>query len=167
MSTARWCAAAIAIFLVGACSRTPEAEENVRKALDEADIEEVEVYVDEEATVVHLAGTVETLADRTRAGEIAAATVGTTGRVINELTVQALEVPPDDPDEQLTSALDRLIDKDATLRERDVNVHVDDGRVTVTGEVRTAAEKERVSSLIKGAAGVIAIDNQLQLHTEH
>ena len=155
-----------AAFLIGACSLTSDTESNVRKALDEADIRAVEVHVDSDANVVHLTGTVDTLAERTRAEEIASATIGTSGKVVNELTVQALEAPPDDPDEQLTSALDGLIDKDRVLRERDVNIAVSDGIVTVSGEVRSAAERDRVTRMLEQAPGVVSVSNQLQIHTE-
>jgi osmotically-inducible protein OsmY len=151
--------------LMAGCGRT-DTESNVRKALDEANMESVEVYVNGE-DAVHLSGTVDTLADRTRAEEIAAAAVGTSGRVINELTVEALEETPDGPDEQLTHALDRLIDNDPVLRERDVNIAVANGAVTITGEVATDAERQRVTALLREAPGVASLTNQLQLHTDH
>ena len=166
MSHVRWLlAAATAALFVGSCNR-PDTEANVRKALDEANIPTVEVHVNAD-DVVHLVGTVETLADRTRAEEVAAAAVGTTGRVVNELTVEALEEPPDDPDEVLSRALDRLIDKDPVLRERDVNIEVANSAVTITGEVSTTAERERVSALLRGAPGVGTLTNKLQIHTDH
>ena len=167
MKTLRWGAAAAATLLAVVCSRTPDTEANVRKALDEANIDTVEVQVNGDPAVVHLIGTVDTLADRTRAEEIAAATVGTTGRVINELTVEALDEPPDDPDEQLTRALDRVIDGDPVLRERDINIQVSRGEVTITGEVRTPAERDRVGGLLRSAPGVSSLTNQLQIHTDH
>jgi osmotically-inducible protein OsmY len=166
MSTAgRWCVVMVALALAAACGRT-NTESNVRKALDDANMTSVDVFVNGE-DAVHLTGTVETLADRTRAEEIAAATVGTTGRIVNELTVVALEETPDDPDEQLTHALDRLIDADPVLRERDVNIAVTNGAVTITGEVRTDAERQRVGALLGDAPGVSSLTNQLQIHTDH
>jgi osmotically-inducible protein OsmY len=153
------------LALAAACGRG-DTEGNVRKALDQANMKSVEVYVNEDS-VVHLTGTVGTLSDRTRAEEIAAATVGTTGRIVNELTVEALEEVPDDPDEQLTHALDRLIDGDPVLRERDINIGVTNGAVTVTGEVQTAAERQRAATLLGNAPGVASLTNQLQVHTDH
>lgn len=166
MSTVRRrCVATALIVLAAACART-DTEGNVRKALDEANMKSVDVYVNDDS-IVHLTGTVGTLSERTRAEEIASAAVGTTGRVVNELTVEALEEPPDDPDGQLTHALDRLIDADPVLRERDVNITVASGAVTITGEVRTDAERRRVASLLRGAPGVASLTNQLQIHTDH
>ena len=36
-----------------------------------------------------------------------------------------------------------------------------------TGEVRTAAERERVGGLLRGAPGVGSLTNQLQIDTDH
>jgi osmotically-inducible protein OsmY len=147
-----------------ACSRPDGTQQNVKRALDDAQIRNVEVAVDEREAVVHLSGTVETLADRTRAEEVANSVVGTTGRVVNDLTIEDFEDDvPDGPDEVLTSALDLLIDGDATLRERDVNVTVRDGAVTIQGEVRTAGERTRAARLVGTAPGVTSITNDLRV----
>lgn len=90
MRRTAWCFLVAAMLSAAACDRDPDTEGNVRKALEEANIDTVEVEVDDDANIVHLQGTVGTLADRTRAEEIATAVVGTSGRVINELTVEAL-----------------------------------------------------------------------------
>ena len=61
----------------------------------------------------------------------------------------------------------RLIDRlelDNFLRDRDINVQVVDGTVSVTGEVWTPLEKERVSELLRGVAGVIDVANELVIH---
>lgn len=59
---------------------------------------------------------------------------------------------------------DRLLDRlelDNFLRDRDIRVTVVDGFVTVTGEVWSPLERERVSQLIRGVPGVIDVDNEL------
>ena len=147
-----------------ACTRPADTEQNVKQALDSAAIRNVEVAVDEGEALVHLSGTVETLADRTRAEEVAASVVGTSGRVVNDLTIEDFEDDtPDSPDEQLTTELDRLFDQDRILRERDVNVSVVDGAVTIHGEVRTTGERARALRLIKSAAGVTSVSNELRV----
>ena len=87
-------AAAAAAAMV-ACGRADDTEEMVRAALVQADIREVDVVADEDT--VRLTGTVDTLADRTRAVELAAAIVGTAAAVRNEITVTGLG-PLEDPD---------------------------------------------------------------------
>jgi osmotically-inducible protein OsmY len=56
--------------------------------------------------------------------------------------------------------LDRL-ELDNFLRERDIRLHVMDGLVSVTGEVWTPLERQRVSELIRGVPGVIDVYNEL------
>jgi len=147
-----------------ACTRPADTEENVKRALDDAAIQNVEVVVDDAEALVHLSGTVETLADRTRAEEVAHSVVGTSGRVVNDLTIEDFEDDtPDSPDEQLTAQLDQLIDADRTLRERDVNLVVRDGAVTISGEVWTTDERTRAARLIEKAPGVVSVANELRV----
>jgi osmotically-inducible protein OsmY len=111
---------------------------------------------------VHLTGTVGTMSDRTRAGEIANAAVGTSGRVMNELTVGALNGGhPDDLDDELEDRLERIVDSDPVLKERDINFDVKGGTVTITGEVRSAEEKDKVGQMVEAAPGVKDVVNQL------
>jgi osmotically-inducible protein OsmY len=155
------------VFAAIACGRGPDTEENIRKALDQANMNAVQVDVDDEARIVHLQGTVGTMADRTRANEIATAVVGTSGRVLNELTVEGLTSrSADDFDGQITDRLDELLDSDAVLRERDVNLQVIHGMVAITGEVRTADEKNKVEQLVRAAPGVKDVANGLQIRNE-
>jgi osmotically-inducible protein OsmY len=150
-----------------ACDRGPDTENTVRKALDQANMNAVEVDVDREANIVHLQGTVGTMADRSRANEIATAVVGTSGRVLNELTVDGLTSrSADDFDGQITDRLDEMLDSDPVLRERDVNIEVANGMVAITGEVRTADEKNKVEQLVKAAPGVKDVANGLQIRAE-
>ena len=147
-----------------ACSRPADTEGSLRKALDDAEIRNVEVAVDDREALVHLSGTVETLADRTRAEEVANAVVGTSGRVVNDLTIEDFEdTAPATPDEQLTARIDSLIDADRTLRERDVNILVRDGVVTIAGEVRTQGERARAARLVEKVPGVTTVTNELHV----
>jgi hypothetical protein len=84
----RRAAPVIGAALLLACTPSDDMEEMVRDALKQANVGEVEVHRD--ANTVHLTGTVDTLADRSRAEELAAAIVGTAGRVSNEIAVTGL-----------------------------------------------------------------------------
>jgi osmotically-inducible protein OsmY len=58
----------------------------------------------------------------------------------------------------------RLIDRlglDTFLRDRDIQVEVVDGVVSITGEVWTPLEKQRASALVRHVAGVIDVANDL------
>ena len=148
-----------------ACGGREDTKANVEKALEQANIPNVEVAVDE--NIVHLKGTVGTMSHRTRAEEVASAAVGTSGRVLNELTVEGLnEDTADDLDDDLEDVLDRMIDNDPVLRERDINFEVANGAVTVKGEVRSADEKNKVTQIVKAAPGVKDFANALEIHAE-
>ena len=88
MRERRRAALAIGAALLLACRPSEDMEEMVRDALKQANVGEVQVHRD--ATTLHLTGTVDTLADRSRAEELAAAIVGTSGRVSNEIAVTGL-----------------------------------------------------------------------------
>jgi osmotically-inducible protein OsmY len=155
----------MAVAAVGiGCGRAPDTEENVRKALDQANMQVVQVEVDDDANIVHLKGTVETMGDRTRAEEVASATVGTTGRVLNELTVKGLnDETAGDLDDEIDETLNRTLNNDPVLKERDVDFRVANGMVTITGEVASADEKTRVEQLVKAAPGVKDVANGLEI----
>ena len=148
--------------LAVACGRNSDTKANVQGALKQANIDKVEVDVDRESNIVHLKGTVDTMTDRTRAEEVANAAVGTSGRVLNELTVEGLNAETaDDLDDEIEDGLDRMVDKDPVLKERDVHFDVHNGMVTIKGEVRSVDEKRRVGEMVAAAPGVKDVANGL------
>src|SRR6478672_4383645 len=87
----------------GACSRNnaPDPGDRTKQALTDANIKDVNVDWDKDARVAHLKGTVDSTRERERAAQVAETAVGTSGRVLNELTVEnvkefanALEIKP-------------------------------------------------------------------------
>ena len=167
MKAANTSAILVTCALALACGGREDTKENVAKALEQANLQNVAVDVDKESNIVHLKGTVGTMSDRTRAEEVASAAVGTSGRVLNELTVEGLNTETaDDLDEDIEDALDRMVDDDPVLRERDINFEVANGVVTVKGEVRSAKEKNQVTQIVKAAPGVKDFANALEIHPE-
>lgn len=164
--TFRVCAATVMACVGLACHRGPDTEGTLRKALDQANMHQVEVKVDGDERIVHLKGTVASMAERSRAEEVADAVVGTSGRVLNELTVKGLnDTTADDLDGDIRKNLDRVIDNDATLKQRDVNFEVTNGMVAIKGTVRSVDEKNRVGELTKAAPGVKDVANGLQIES--
>jgi osmotically-inducible protein OsmY len=160
----RVCAVVAAACLGAACQRSPDTENTLRKALDQANMRQVDVKVDNDEHIVHLKGVVGSLAERSRAGEVADAVVGTSGRVLNELTVKGVnERTADDLDGDTHRNLDQMIDNDAVLKQRDINFDVANGMVAIKGTVRSADEKNRVGDLTKAAPGVKDVANGLQI----
>jgi osmotically-inducible protein OsmY len=149
------------------CHRGPDTKNNVRKALDQANMQQVDVRVDGDANIVHLEGTVGSLEERSRAQEVADAVVGTSGRVLNEVTVKGInDTRAADLDKQIQKTLDAMIDDDPTLKQRDINFEVRNGMVAITGEVRSADEKNRAGEITKAAPGVKDVANGLQIHAQ-
>jgi len=149
------------------CSRGPDTKGDVRKALDQANMPRVEVKVDTDEHIVHLQGVVGSLAERSRAQEVADAVVGTSGRVLNELTVKGLnDTTAGDLDNDVRKGLDKMVDNDPTLKQRDINFDVVNGMVTIKGSVRNADEKNRVGDMTKAAPGVKDVANGLQIDAE-
>jgi osmotically-inducible protein OsmY len=153
-----------ALIASAACNTGPNPSEDVLKALKTANLNDVVVEWDSAARIAHLKGTVDRPADRQRANEIATATVGTTGTVLNEVTIKGLnETTAGNLDGEITSQLKKMRDNDAILRDRDIDFEVNNGVVTVKGEVRTADEKNKVTELVKAAPGVKDMANALEI----
>jgi osmotically-inducible protein OsmY len=152
----------------GACNtnnRTvPDPSDRTKQALDQANIKDVNVDWDKDARVAHLKGTVDSSTERDRADQVAETAIGTSGTVLNELTVKGVDAKhADDMDGDISRALKDMIDRDQVLRDRDVHVDVNNGVVTVRGEVRTAGEKEKVSQIVKSAPAVKDFANELEI----
>jgi osmotically-inducible protein OsmY len=149
---------------VAACNRGPDPEEQISKALKDAKLDDVKVDWDRDAHVAHLKGTVPQATDRQRAEDVAAAAVGTSGRVLNEVTIKDVnEKTADNLDGDIRTHLKDAVGNDQVLRDRDIDFDVNNGVVTVKGEVRTAAEKNKVSEIVRAAPGVKDMANTLEI----
>ncbi|HEY7290685.1 MAG TPA: BON domain-containing protein [Vicinamibacterales bacterium] len=158
------CCLTLALGVVGACNRAPDPSDQVSKALKNASLDNVKVDWDKDARIAHLKGTVDQATDRQRAEDVAQAAVGTSGRVLNEVTVKNVnERTADDLDSGIKKFLKDSVDKDKMLSQRDINFDVNNGVVTIKGDVRTAAEKTRVSEIAREAPGVKNVANALEI----
>lgn len=139
-----------------------DAANRVERALDEAKVEGVNVDYDRNARVVHLKGQVDSSQAKARAEEIAETVVGTSGTVLNELTVEGTDEDRlESVDDQLKTRLNDSIAAHPELSEQPVDFYVNNGVVTITGEVRTAAQKAEVGRLVKETPGVKDFANEL------
>src|SRR5690242_17455033 len=97
---------------VAACSKpsVPNPTDNAERALKDAKLDHVKFDWDRDARVGHLKGTVDSAAEKSRAEEVANAAVGTTGRVVNEVTIEGVnEKTADDNDGRIKSDLKRAV----------------------------------------------------------
>lgn len=153
------------LSFAGACSNSNnDTGDRVNKALKDANVKNVNVDYDKNANVVHLKGKVDTTYDKDRADQIATSVVGTSGKVLNELTVEGMDdKTADDMDSQIKTRLNDAVKADQRLTDDNIDFHVNNGVVTVTGEVQNAQEKERVGELVKGTTGVKDVANELTI----
>jgi osmotically-inducible protein OsmY len=154
-------------LVLGACHKGPDPSGTVERALQEGHLGQVKVSWDDDAHVARLRGTVATPTDRTRAEDLATSAVGTSGKVLNELTIKGVnDQTAGDLDKDTKRALKKTIDSDRVLHDRDIDVEVHNGAVLVKGKVRSAAEKSRVSELVLNAPGVRQMANALEIEPE-
>ena len=153
---------------ISACNKAPDPGEQVRDALKAAAIDDVNVNYDRDSKAIHLKGSVESAAVKDRAEQVATKAVGTSGNVLNEITVEntVAEKRADDMDGTIRSRLNDMVDADAILKDRDVNFDVNNGAVEIKGSVATAAEKAKIGEMVKGMAGVKDMANGLEVRPD-
>lgn len=150
----------IAIKLPGTPGRTDtEIAKAVRNAL------EWDVFVPEErvqstvsAGVVTLKGDVESWAQRDDAERAVRNLSGVRG-VTNRLEVKPPKVAAAEVQKYIVDALERQAMREA----KRITLGVRDGRVTLSGRVRSWAEREAVVGAAKGTPGVRAVQDQLHI----
>lgn len=150
-----------------ACEREPDVTEQVEQRLDAAKLDQVDVTWDNDARIAHLTGQVRSPEERQRAEEIATSAVGTSGTVLNELTVEGLnEDAAGELDGQIRDRLTELVDGDPELKDRNIEFDVNNGAVSVTGTVANESEKQRVTQMVQSAPGVTDFANRLEIEAQ-
>jgi osmotically-inducible protein OsmY len=151
------------VVMAAACAQNePDYEEAANRALDQANLDDVEADFDTTERVVHVKGTVPSEADRQRAGDVVQQAVNNGAQVANEVTVEGgHEQTADDLDGGIETRLSNLVDLDPALKDLDVNFDANNGVVTISGAVPTTAEKTRVEQMVRGEAGVRDVVNSL------
>jgi hyperosmotically inducible protein len=149
----------------GACtSGNTDTGARVDQALKDANVKNVNVDYDRSANVIHLKGKVNSPDEKERAEQVAASAVGTSGKVLNELEVEGTDSDRiESVDDQIENRLNDSVKADPQLTEQDIDFRVSNGMVTITGEVKTAAQKARVGDLVKGTPGVKDMANELHV----
>lgn len=149
--------------LAGACSSDNDPKDLVSKELETAQIDDVNLDYDRGNRVLHLKGEVENEAERSRAEEIANRVVGTSGSVANELTIVGMEDRADDMDGAIRRELNARMDNDVVLEKRDINFDVNNGVVTIKGNVADDTERQKVNDMAKATPNVKDVVNALTL----
>jgi hyperosmotically inducible periplasmic protein len=159
------CLAVLITAGLGACNRGPDPKDQSERDLKSASIPDVNVDYDRSNQVIHLKGAVDNSAEKSRAEDIAQRAVGTSGRVANELTVKGVnDKTADDMDNAIRKELNAKVNNDRMLEDRSINFDVNNGVVTIKGEVRSEAEKAKVNEMAKSTENVRDVVNALEIN---
>jgi osmotically-inducible protein OsmY len=162
----------IALAITLACSnqtKAPDVTDNVRHALDSAGLNDVRVSQDRDKNVVTLTGNVATDDDKARAESIAKSQAGS-AVVANEIGIR----PKGDEGtaRKVDSELDSGIDKnlEAMLVEhkmnRAVRYDVNNGVVTLKGNVPSQGQRTNVEKLAQQVPNVKQVVNELEVKNQ-
>jgi osmotically-inducible protein OsmY len=158
------CALVVGLAVAPACNRGPDVKKTASDALDRAQIQHVNLDWDKDARVLHMKGEVPSDQERARAEQVVTQAVGTSGKVANELTIKGVDSrTADDLDGSLRSHIRNLIDEDAALKKDKVNVDVNNGVVTLKGDVANAHDRQRAYELASQVPGVKEVVNSLEV----
>src|SRR6185369_15641839 len=152
--------AAAALIATVACGpKTPDYEKTADNALSSAALDKkVNADYDRDAKTVHLKGTVDTENDRQKAEDVVQKAVGTGAHVANEVTVANKDdKTANDFDGAIETRLGELVDKEAALKDDDINFDANNG------VVKSAAERDHVGDLARSQPGVKDVINSLEV----
>ena len=157
-----------ALLLTIACSRRDNVsyKDDVKKALEQADLKDVTVSEDRDKNTITLGGTVHSDQAKAKAGEVAKATANT--RIIaNEISVQPVG---SEQAKDVNSNLDDAIEKDykaaliaSGLDKQHVRFKAKNGVLTLRGSVKNANERKEAANLAAGIPHVQQVLNQIEV----
>src|SRR6202047_1392358 len=163
-----------AVTTLMACSngatKSPDVTDNVRKALDQANLHDVKVSQDRDKGVVTLTGQVAAAADKAQAESITKSIAG------SQVVADEIAVVPPGPSasdaKTINSDLDKGIEKnlDAALVQNKLNksvkYDVKNGVVTLTGEVISQLRRAHAEKVALSVPNVKQVVNELQVRNQ-
>ena len=153
-----------AMFVAGCGDRnTPDYQARVNDDLKAAKLDDVRADWKRDENTLHLRGEVERTADKARAEALAKQVVGTSGRVVNEVTVEGTNA--DGVDDEIEARLDRSFKEDDEWDKDKLDLTFDAkaGVVTITGDAPSQAVKTRVEQKVRSVEGVKDVVNNLEV----
>jgi hyperosmotically inducible protein len=162
----------LAMMLALACSdrsKAPDVTSDVRRALDQAGFNDVSVSQDRDKNVVTLSGKVATDDDKGRAESIARSIAG------NQVVSNEIGVRPNGDEstaKKVDSDLDSGIDKNLEAMlvqhklKREVRYDVNNGVVTLKGNVPSQSQRSSVEKLAEQVPNVKQVVNELEVKNQ-
>jgi osmotically-inducible protein OsmY len=158
-----------ALLLSVACSHRDNVsyKDDVKKALDQAELKDVTVSEDKDKNTITLGGTVHSDEAKTKAGDVAKAAANI--RIIaNEISVQPVGSGSEAKD--VTSNLDDAIEKNykagliaSGLDKQHIRFKAKNGVLTLTGTVKNANERQQAEKLAAGIPHTQQVLNQIEV----
>ncbi len=126
-----------------------------------------DVHVTTQKGVITLRGKVQS-EEAKQAAEDDAAKVSGAKKVVNHLAVvpKAVRLTIARKDDQITKDVEARLKKDPNLKQAKIDVHSDNGIVTLTGDAPTLRTSERASEVAHRVAGVRAVHNELSIESQ-
>jgi osmotically-inducible protein OsmY len=142
----------------------PDVEARVNDQLKAGKLDDkVKVDWKKDEQAVHLSGKVDSAAEKARAEELAQKAVGTSGRVVNEVAVDTVDMG--NVDNRIEEQLGRMFE-DRTEWDFDgkgVTFHSKEGVVTITGHVESEAVKAKIGERARAVPDVKDVVNDLKV----
>jgi hyperosmotically inducible periplasmic protein len=170
-----WVAVVAAALLTTACAATDTGISTAVKtklAADD-DVKAYQIDVDTKDKIVTLTGNVETATAKARAVEIARTTDGVASVVDNLKLTGAMASQPElypppaeramFSDAALTASIKTKFAADPTVSALRIDVDTMDQTVTLSGEVRSEAERDQALKLAREVEGVKSVNDRLTL----
>jgi hyperosmotically inducible periplasmic protein len=130
-------------------------------------VSSTDVHVTTKAGVITLRGKVATEEAR-QAAEVDALKIEGAKKVVNYLVVvpKAAQKMVERKDDQIVKDVDNRLKKDSSLKKASIDVHSDNGIITLTGDVPSLETSLRASENARQVAGVRAVRNELTVENE-
>lgn len=143
----------------------PNLESRVKDQLKAGNLDDkVKADWKKDENAVHLTGKVNSAAEKTRAEELAQQAVGTSGRIVNEVAIDDVDMGK--VDDRIEEQLGKMFE-DRTEWDFDgkgVTFNSKEGVVTITGHVESAAVKTKIGERARAVAGVKDVVNDLEVN---
>ncbi len=143
---------------------TPDYEARVHDQLKSSQLDDkVKANWNKDEKALHLSGEVKTEAEKSRAEDLAQQVVGTSGRVVNEVKLEAVDMSKvdDSIEEQLGKMFEDRTEWD--FDGKGVSFDSKQGVVTITGHVESEAVKTKIGDRARAMAGVKDVVNDLKV----
>jgi hyperosmotically inducible protein len=160
---------ALAITLACTNTKAPDVTDNIRQALDSAGLSDVHVSQDRDKNVVTLKGDVATDGDKARAEAIAKSQAGS-AVVADEIGVRPRgdEGTAKKVDSELDSGIDKNLEAMLVQHKMNRAVHYDvnNGVVTLKGDVPSQGQRSNVEKLAQQVPNVKQVVNELEVKNQ-